>query len=126
MKKFLLILIIMLISITGCCKVNNESNTWNFIKGKEFSNYEIWTGSGMCFYEEDKNYYLDYKIYGSGVPIVYTYNSRVVIKNSNEIEVYLPNNIEMGSLDNNGKIVKVKLVYKDGIILFNNLLFKER
>ena len=123
MKKLLFVLII-LISVTGCCNLNNEIDIWNLIENKEFSNYEKWAGSGIYFYEDGKDYYLNYKIYGSGVPIIYTYTSKIVIKNSNEIEVYLPHDIEMSAIDNKEEIVKVNLIYKDGAIIFNNFIYK--
>ncbi len=71
--KSYIILLLIVLSITGCSVDNN----WNSMVNKEFSNMDNWAGSGFYFYEEENEKYCTYMIYGSGFPVAGYFTTKI-------------------------------------------------
>lgn len=108
MKKLMIISVIILF-LVSC----SDNNIWDEIKNKEFSNLEEWAGHGLYFFEEDNNNYCTFMIYGSGLPVAFSYTSEVKFDGENII-IEIPINIE-----ETNETTEVALKYEDGFIIFS-------
>ena len=130
-RKFLILILVILVVLSGCNeqKINTlESNTWQAIVNKEWSNFDVWAGSGIYFYEEDDIAYCTFMIYGSGVRVAGHHTSLVLVKNEGRIEIQLPKNVATGYLSdedsNNEKLIEVELNVEDNKISLGNYQFE--
>lgn len=127
-KQFFVVLLLLSLSAFLSC-IENPSTTsavWNNIVNTEWSNFDDWAGTGLYFYEENNTYYCVYLIYGSGMPIIYSYKSILVIENEKMI-IHLPINLETGMCFNNLdeiQVEKVTLEYEDNTIKFGGKRFQ--
>jgi len=117
------------ILLTGCLNkeelVVNEK-VWESIVNQEFSNYDIFAGSGLYFYEDESLKYCTYKIYGSGVPVAFEHTSRVLIKQNGTIQISLPKRFESNIFDEQGKedeAIYYEITYDKGVINFGDMLY---
>lgn len=124
MKRYFMVIIILTLFLIGCNnqKTNKtiESTTWKQIVNKEWSNLDIWAGSGFNFYEEDNIGYCVFMVYGSGVPVMYDYTSTATIQEDGVILITVPENIQSGYIQDveneTNKLVEVKLKFENNII----------
>ncbi|MBH1939667.1 hypothetical protein I5677_02015 [Mobilitalea sibirica] len=126
-----LLLIVLSFLIMGCSKKSIQTidtSTWKHIVDKEWSNFDSFAGSGFYFYEEDSVGYCVYMIYGSGLPVIYEYTSKVEIKEEGLISIKLPENILISDSNNNvidkDKTVVTYLEFNDGVIKYGDMEFK--
>lgn len=130
MKIKVLVLCILLLILAGCKNKSSspiKTETWNHIVNKEWSNLDIWAGSGMYFYEDEDDAYCTFMIYGSGVRVAGHYTSKVVKNSDNEIMIQLPTRYSKGHLsdvEDEEKLVEVILSINENAILLDDLEFK--
>ncbi|MBN2851335.1 MAG: hypothetical protein JXQ23_01210 [Clostridia bacterium] len=130
MKKMLLmILIIILLFSCGCRQKSDviSSEWWNDIVDKEFTNYDIWAGSGLLFYEEDGKPYCDYMVYGSGLPVIFTCTSSVILHTSGTVTIELPENIIIGTISEetpSENMKEVPLIIESDTVILESLAYR--
>jgi len=125
-NKSVLLLCISIL-LTGCLNKEEQAvkdMVWDSIVNQEFSNYDVFAGSGLYFYEEESLKYCTYKIYGSGVPVAFEHTSRVLIKQNGTIQISLPKRIESSVFDEQGErdeAVYFEITYDNGDIKFGDM-----
>lgn len=124
-KKILILFLFTLIFLSGCSK---ESEIWNSVVNKEFSNLDIWAGSGLYFYEENDTNYCTLMIYGSGVYVGGHYTSEVEFLEDEQMVIVLPfeyANVYIGEdiTDTQG-MIRVELDYINEMIKINDYDFE--
>ncbi|MDQ2085335.1 DUF4830 domain-containing protein, partial [Herbivorax sp. ANBcel31] len=97
-----------------------DLSTWSLIVDKEWSNFDNWAGSGLYFYEEDNIRYCTFKIYGSGVPVIYDYTTEVMIEEEGIISLELPEKYFDEEKENSDKTAKMKVEFDDEVIKLTN------
>ncbi len=133
MKKISVILIaVLLFILIGCSQENTintiESDTWKSVANKEWSNLDVWAGSGLYFHEEEGIAYCTFMIYGSGVRVAGHYTSIADVNEEGTILISLPQDMSTGYLSDidteNVELVEVELVVGDNSIMFGNYEFE--
>jgi hypothetical protein len=133
MKKiYVILIIILLLTLIGCSKENTtstlDSDTWNKVVNKEWSNLEVWAGSGFYFHEEEGIAYSTFMIYGSGVRVSGYYKTIVDVNEEGTILISLPEHMMTGYLNDVDKesieLVKVEISVGDNSIKLGNYEFK--
>ncbi|TCO68091.1 hypothetical protein [Marinisporobacter balticus] len=100
-----------------------EDEIWNTIKKREWSTLEDgFAGYGIYFYEKNDTKYALSMIYGSGLPVIHTYKSEVIIKD-NIISFDFPNDLIVKGEEK--EPVRIGLIYKDDILYFGSKNLKE-
>ncbi len=124
MKKILILVLVSVIILGGCSK---ESEIWNSVVNKEFSNLDIWAGNGFYFHEENKTQYCTFMIYGSGVNVAGYYTSEIEFEGENKMIISLPYDYTIGFfVDESGDeqgMRRVELVYNIDTIFVNDYEF---
>lgn len=127
MKK--IFILILLILLAGCANQENANDSlWNKIEGKEFSNYDVFAGQGVYFFEEEGTRYCKFMKYGSGVPIFAEYTSEVTFDEDGKMLIELPYALIVGIYDDESfweDIDETTFTFGDGNILWGNLTFEE-
>jgi len=125
MRKLLLICLLAVFFVCGC---SNESDTWDTIVNKEWSNLEVWAGSGFYFHEDDNVKYCTFMIYGSGVNVAGYHTSEVRIDENRIVVIQLPSDYASSYLGDEvldvDSMSTVELIYSAGMILVNDNEFE--
>lgn len=98
-----------------------DSDIWQKIVNIEWSNFDVWAGEGVYFYERDNQPLCAYMIYGSGLPIVALYESKVEIKDKKIVFEILV----LDDLPETSDIIEVDFTYEDEQLYYNNKVFKQ-
>jgi hypothetical protein len=128
-KKIVLLLFVVSFITTSCInKIDNtkKNQIWEKVVNQEFSNFDVFAGSGLFFYEKDSFKYCTYKIYGSGVPVAFEHTSYVLIDEEGMMQIALPKKFEGGYyLENssNEENIFMELFYIEGVIQFGDLSY---
>jgi len=125
MKKIFILLLFAVVILNGCSK---EPEIWNSVVNKEFSNLDVWAGSGLYFYEKDNINYCTFMIYGSGVHVAGYYTSEIELTEDKIMLMELPFDYANGYLGEEIKDIQgmshLELTYNNGIILVNDYKFE--
>ena len=96
-----------------------EDRIWNTIKEREWSTLEDgFAGYGIYFYEKNNIKYALSMIYGSGIPVIHTYKSEVIIKD-NTVFFDFPNYLVF-TKSAEKEPIRIGLLYKDDILYFGS------
>jgi len=129
MKKIsILLIVILLVILMGCSKENTlstiESDTWKRVVNKEWSNLDVWAGSGLYFHDDDGIAYCTFMIYGSGVNVAWYYTAIANVNEEGKILISVPQDISTGYLSDkdseNKELVEVELSVGDNSITFGD------
>lgn len=123
MKKQLLLILVVVLSVFLLFHVNqwmkNENEIWTAIENREWEA----RGTGVYFYEENNQKYGLYMIYGSGLPVISSYKSKVRIINDVEIEMEIPDHsINLQSTDQQVQVSRLK--WNQGKLTMDGLIFE--
>lgn len=123
MKKQLLLILVVVLSVFLLFHVNqwmkNENEVWTAIENREWEA----RGTGVYFYEENNQKYGLYMIYGSGLPVISSYKSKVRIINDVEIEMEIPDHsINLQSTDQQVQVSRLK--WNQGKLTMDGLIFE--
>lgn len=130
-KKMISVMIIVML-LVGCNTTRNtatiESNTWRSLVDHEWSNMEIWAGTGFYFYEEDGVPHCTYMLYGSGVRVMGSYDSEVTIEEEGMIIISLPEYVSSGHLTDDDTLTdepfEVILSYDNDTVYFGDFAYE--
>ncbi|MEC0202769.1 hypothetical protein P4H39_09030 [Paenibacillus lautus] len=123
MKKQSLLILVVVLSVFLLFHVNqwmkNEYEIWRAIENREWEA----RGTGVYFYEENNQKYGLYMIYGSGLPVISSYKSKVRIINDFEIEMEIPDHsINLQSTDQQVQVSRLK--WNQGKLTIGGLIFE--
>ncbi len=132
MKKVLLVISLVLVVLLVACNKSDgaviKSDTWKSLVNNEWSNFDNWAGTAFYFNEKEETAYCTFMIYGSGVRVMDSYESKVDISDDGSILIMLPEYLSTGyfkDVENlNKELVEVVLKFNDGSITFNEKKFK--
>ncbi|MCG8482409.1 MAG: hypothetical protein MJA31_03795 [Clostridia bacterium] len=98
-----------------------EDEIWNMINEKEWRTLEgSWSlGYGIYFYTENDTKYALSMTYGSGLPVMSTYQSEAKVHN-NKIYMDIPNHLLNGNMSTKEEVTGITLTYKDYGLYFGN------
>lgn len=124
----LVLIVVSLISVGCIKKVDNtqKDKVWGSVVNQEFSNFDVFAGSGLYFFEDNSFKYCTYKIYGSGVPVAFEHTSRVLIKQNGIMQIALPKPFETGYFEEDSsknEAIYIELSFDDGLIKFGDLVY---
>lgn len=124
-KKILIPLLLIVVMLSGCSK---KSEMWNSVVNKEFSNFDVWAGSGLYFYEENNINYCTFMSYGSGVYVSSHYTCEVELIEAEKMVIVLPFDDASQYLGEENSetqgMCQVELNYTNGVIKINEYEFK--
>jgi hypothetical protein len=131
-KIYVILIVVLLLVLIGCSEENTtntiESDTWKSVVNKEWSNLDVWAGSGLYFHEEDGVAYCTFMIYGSGVRVAGYYKSIANVNEEGRILISLPQNMSTGYLSEvdtaKAELVEVELSVRDNSITLGDYEFK--
>lgn len=96
-----------------------DSELWQKIVDKNWSNFDNWAGEGIYFYEKNGRPISAFMIYGSGVPIVHLHESEVKFKND-YIIIEIP---ETSDKNEAKKIIESNFKYRDGELINGDKIY---
>ncbi len=132
LKAGVQMILLVLITVSVSCDCQGRASVikaevWPEIQGKEWSNFEVWAGEGLYFYERNQKAYCSYKIYGSGLPIIYEYTSEVTLNNDGDMLIQIPAQLEEGmtaEVINESQLIDRVLGLEGDTVLFNGRKFQ--
>lgn len=105
-----------------------DSNTWNKVANKEWSNFDFPAGSGLYFHEEDGIAYCTVMVYGSGVRVAGYHKAVVNLEEENKLLISIPNKTAAVYLSNINiervALVEVELNVEKNSIKFGDYEFQ--
>ena len=126
MKKLMVLFLIM--TLFGCKAEVEEYNSvvWDEVVDKEYSNFDVFAGQGIYFFEQEGELLCVYMKYGSGVPVVGVVYHKVTIQENgtlllSQIEIETPD----GTIIEESPVSDAVVMYNDGVIIMNELEFIE-
>lgn len=124
MKKIFFIIILIALFLNAC---GQESEVWQSLVDQEFSNLDVWAGSGFYFHEENHKKYCTFMIYGSGVHVAGSYTSEVEFDDQEKMIISLPSDLSLGYLGNEWteeSMVALELTYTDQNLYVNDISYE--
>ena len=127
MKKLIAAFLIVLLS--GCTISIDETDkaVWDEINDVEFHNYDVWAGQGLYFYEDNGDQFCKYMKFGSGVPVLFEFDSEVSFTEEGSLSIMLPDAIIAMDYTENASfnLEEVILQYVTGEILWDEMTYIE-
>ena len=124
MKKLLVLLL--LIMLFGCEAEVEEYNseTWDEIVDKEFSNFDVFAGQGVYFFEQEGEKRCVYMKYGSGVYVIgIVYHTVNVLEDGTLVLSQIDLETPDGTVIQESPVSDAVIIYSDGEMTMNELDF---